>query len=102
MTEASSNNLAYTALVTSIFYNYESVTKVIIDRTRFLLDTQGRSGNTILMWACYFGRYEIAEYLLNSGASTDILNTEGDTAKSLADKNGYIEIANLLIGFGSQ
>lgn len=88
--------MLYTAVVNSIFDGYDNVAKTIVERTNLSLDTQGKVGNTLLMWAAYFGNLNIVQELIKKGANVNIVNMEGDNAISLATKKGYREIASLL------
>jgi ankyrin repeat protein len=53
------------------------------------------------MWAAFFGQYSIAETLLQLGADFKVTNKDGDTALSLAGKQGYRTIVNLLRQYGA-
>ena len=49
------------------------------------------TGNSVLMHAVMFNSYRIVEYLLEKGASLDIVNNEGKTAFDLAVEKDYLE-----------
>lgn len=62
--------------------------------------------NTLLMWACIWGNYEAAEYLVQKAAAANanllsVTNKNGDTALSLARQNGHRDIVNLLRSYGA-
>ena len=91
------NNYVYTALVTSIYYNFANVVNGIFLLTSLPINTQGRLGNTPLMWAAYFDRPSIVEWLLINQADVDIRNNQGENALDLAKKQGNREVMTLLI-----
>lgn len=95
------NNFAYTALVTAVFGGYSNVANVLIARTGLSMDSTGVVGNTALMWACYWGQYNVALSLLQQGADYTIVNNDGETALSLAVKQGFRNIATLLLSYGA-
>eukprot|EP01035_Chromulina_nebulosa_P019414 gene19414-25290_t len=99
--EASSNNMAYTATVTSIFYGYESIVDLLVTKTEIDVNTQGVTGNTMLMWSCIWGNYNLANYFIKQGADVSLINERGQTALSLAYNYGHIDIANLLLSYGA-
>lgn len=98
---ATANNFAYTATVSSIFDGHSPVTNVLISRTGLDIDQKGVTGNTLLMWASLWGRYDIAETLLAAGADFMVTNKDGDTALSIAAKAGNRDIVVLLRSYGA-
>jgi ankyrin repeat protein len=46
--------------------------------------------------AAYFGRLEMAEWLLERGADTTATDYEGKTPLQVAEENGHAEVAELL------
>jgi hypothetical protein len=89
-------NVFYTAAVSSIFDGMGTVAKTILDRTTLQLDKQGVTGNTLLIWASLFGQTGIVSELLRRGANVNVVNNDGDTAITLARKQGYSDIVTLL------
>ena len=55
------NNVAYTALISSIFDGFGPVVDVLLDKAAIHIDKTGVSGNTPLMWAAFFGKDYIAK-----------------------------------------
>lgn len=95
--ELIANNYAYTSSVLSIYNSDVTILDVILKRTNIDLDTQGISGNTLLMWGCYWGIYDEVEYLLqNYEVNSELTNDDGYTALQLAMNNGYRDVVNLL------
>jgi ankyrin repeat protein len=94
--EADANNELYTAVVTSIFDGGLNVVKVLFDRTSLNIDKQGRSGNSVLMWAALWGQTDVVTYLIGKGADINLENNDGDSALSLAAKAGNRKIVKLL------
>jgi len=95
------DNMAYTAVVASIFHGFTSVTSVLMDRTQIHVDTQGKFGNSPLMWAAFFGQTAVVQNLLLLGADFALTNSEGDTALDLAERQGNRDIAALLLNSGA-
>ena len=96
------NNFAYTALTTAIFNGHDAAVDVIVSKTEIDLNTAGRTGNTALNWACYFGQYAIAKALLDQGADHSLRNVDGLTPLALASRKGFREIVVLLRKYGAQ
>jgi ankyrin repeat protein len=94
-------NFAYTSLVYAIFQERTPLAEVILLKTGLSIDSQGRMGNTPLMWAAVAGNYELAEIFLNMGANYLLRNNEGQTAYEIARENGYRNITNLLRRYGA-
>lgn len=95
--ELIANNYAYTSSVLSIYNSDVTILDVILKRTNIDLDTQGISGNTLLMWGCYWGNYDVVEYLLqNYEVNSELTNDDGYTALQLAMNNGYRDVVSLL------
>lgn len=59
------------------------------------------SGATALMWACFFGKVEVAEVLLSNGADVNARDDKGWTALMAAAEQGYPEVLELLIAKGA-
>jgi ankyrin repeat protein len=99
--------VAYTATVSSIFFSYNEVSKVLLKETDLNLEYRGLStGNTLLMWASIFGNYDAAAYFIAEAMRQAIplisqTNLDGDTALSLALKHGHRDIALLLQNNGA-
>ena len=53
-------------------------------------------GSTALMYASQKGYVNLVKYLIKHGAKINAKNTNGDTALSIAEKNGHMEIARIL------
>jgi hypothetical protein len=96
------NNLAYTGAVNAIFLRSTSVLETLITKTDLSIDAVGKLGNSVLMWAAIFGDDVSAQWLLEFGADPTILNIKGETARSLANKNGFREIAALIEEYSMQ
>ena len=95
------NNFVYTAMVTSIFKERGPVLDVLLAKTGASIDTKGRTGNNLLMFASMWGKYDIVEYLIKNGAAINERNVDGETALSLARKNGHYDVATLLVQNGA-
>jgi hypothetical protein len=94
------NNLAYTALVSSIFNGHGNIASLIVSKTGMNINQQGVTGNTPLMWACEFGNYDLVLYFLNLEADYNLVNNDGKTAIQLAAAKGYRNIVTLMRSYG--
>lgn len=92
----------YSSLASSIFNGNANVAELLLTKTTLPVDFQGRTGNTALMFAAQWGQMASVEYLLKNGADTGITNTQGETALSLAMKNGHRDVVVLLRSYGAQ
>lgn len=95
------SNFSYTATVVAIQQGHLSAVKVLYTNINFPINGQGSTGNTVLIFACEFNQYAIAEYLLQQGADFKLENKRGDTALEVARKKGFTAVANLLLNFGA-
>ena len=84
-------------MVTSIAYGRTPVLDVLLTKTGVPIDSKGRTGNNLLMFASMWGQLEIVEYLLQNGARINDRNALNETALSLARKNGHQDVATLLV-----
>lgn len=104
---ASDMSYVYTAAVSSIVFSHTEVAKTLLTETDLNIDYRGLStGNTLLMWASIFGNYDAAAYLVAQAKSKNVAiisqtNLDGETAFSLALKNGHRDIAILLQSNGA-
>mmetsp|Transcript_44742 Transcript_44742/g.112786 ORF Transcript_44742/g.112786 Transcript_44742/m.112786 type:complete len:721 (-) Transcript_44742:142-2304(-) len=66
------------------------------------VDECDKDGSSLLHWAAYNNRYEVAEYLLSKGASLDAANsTEGNTPLNFAVMGGSQRVFSLLLNAGA-
>lgn len=77
------------------------MTEVLLRKGEINLNGQGITGNTLLMFASIFGKYDHSDLLVKAGADYTLRNNQGDSALSLAKKGGYREIVKLLRSFGA-
>ena len=99
--EATKSNFAYTAVASAILGGYLSIVKTIYDKTNISIDTTGKSGNTALMWASYYGNIDVVQYLLENEADFAVSNNNGETALSLARNAGNDDVVLLLRSYGA-
>lgn len=99
--EATKSNFAYTAVASAILGGYLPIVKTIYDKTSIPIDSIGKSGNTALMWASYYGNIDVVQYLLEKEADFNVSNYNGETALSLARNAGNDEVVLLLRSFGA-
>lgn len=79
------------------------------DTVKRLLDEKGvplnhtdTHGNSALMVAAREGRVETVSFLLSRDAYTHTKNRVGDTALTLAEKNGHAEVVRILREAGAE
>lgn len=68
-----------------------SVFREVLSNTTNVNEVDSVYGRTALHWAIISGYKEYAEYLIASGADTNIEDLEGITAKELLDRAGWTE-----------
>jgi ankyrin repeat protein len=95
------DNSSYVATVIAIRQGQLPAVQSLITKTNLPINVQGSTGNTVLIFACEFNQYAIAEYLLQIGADVTLKNKRGDTALAVARKKGYTNLANLLLNYGA-
>ena len=98
----STNNVAYSALVTSIFDGHESMSSVLLEKAAIPLDVQGATGNTPLMWAAIWCKTIMLQSLLDKGAKYDLYNADNESALSLSKKSGCIAGTKILRKSGAR
>ena len=99
--EATKSNFAYTAVASAILGGYLPIVKTIYDKTNIPVDSVGKSGNTALMWASYYGNIDVVQYLLEKEADFTVSNNNGETALSLARNSGHDDVVLLLRSYGA-
>ena len=92
----------FSSLATAIFHNHDNVAQVLVSKTAMPIDFQGNTGNTALIFAAEWGQLASVQFLLENQADATLKNANGDTALSLAMKNGHRDIATLLRSYGAQ
>jgi ankyrin repeat protein len=85
------NTLTYAAH----YRNYNAV-RYLLENGYFTVDELDPRGNTALIVAAQYNQIEIAQLLLDRGASRSIADDSGKTAYDYAVEKGYEEIAQLL------
>ena len=73
-----------------------SVVRYLLENGYFTVDERDPRGNTALIVAAQNNQIEIAQLLLDRGASKSITDGSGKTAYDYAVEKGYEEIARLL------
>lgn len=84
------------ALNYAVRYNNYSVVKYFLENGYFAVNEKDCNGDTALIVASKYNRLEIAELLVQFGATLDVTDSVNKTAYSYAVENGYAEIAELL------
>ncbi|OGE58278.1 hypothetical protein PENARI_c001G12521 [Penicillium arizonense] len=92
-----------TALQLAVGTTHDEATVPLLIKSRFDMDVQNTvTGNTALHLAVELKRPRILAFLLEKGASMNILNRDGMTALQLACKTDNCEAASLLLERGTQ
>lgn len=71
--------------------------RIWLDDTKHDLNQGDDHGFSPLHWACFAGRTNIVDMLLNVGARINATNMGDDTALHLAASHGHLECVNLLL-----
>lgn len=86
----------WTALFYAVAFGHRSVAQLLIERGALVDIVDDDLGVTPLMLAAAAGHEIIVKELLQFGATISTESISGDTAKSLALKNGHINVKNLI------
>ncbi|KAF7402234.1 hypothetical protein HZH66_004501 [Vespula vulgaris] len=86
---------------TSIDYLFTCIMKVSLAKNRLLnrptISSKNEHGSTALHIASFYGKVNIVDYLLNSGADTNVINNDSFTPLHCALMKGYQNIVLLLL-----
>lgn len=100
--ELAKNNFIYTSMVTAIAQGNVAMLDVVLSKTAASVNASGRNGNNLLLYAAMWGQYDTVLYLLKNGADVSVRNEDGDSALTLARKNGHSNVAVLLREYGAR
>ena len=70
--------------------------KLLLDFPEIDVNVGDDRGETPLHWACYHGKYAVAQLLLDKGADASACTERGNTPLDLADARGHTQVAQLL------
>ncbi|KAJ2934175.1 hypothetical protein H1R20_g2887, partial [Candolleomyces eurysporus] len=88
-----------TPLQWASYFGHDSLVHLFLSAPSVSVDHRDKRGNTALMLAASGGRYSVVQILLASPKVTNVhndCNSNGDTALSLAEWYGQLDIARLL------
>lgn len=77
-----------TALMGAAFKGDDAMARLLLDKAPCSVDQANAQGQTALMMASLFGREQQVRMLLAKGAATDLKDASGNTARSLAERQG--------------
>ena len=72
------------------FKGFIDVVEILI-KNKANVDVQNTMGATALIYSAMFNKKEIFNFLIQNGADATIKDNKGDTAISLAKRNGMIK-----------
>lgn len=82
------SNEAYMAAVKAVYDGRLDLLQTLYAMTPLSIDAKGNNvGNTVLMFAAMWGKYDIVQYLIAQNANFKLKNNNGQTALDLA--KGY-------------
>lgn len=93
--------MVYKAAVQSIYSGTLPVVELIYRKGGLSVNQQSVEGNSALYFACFWGQYDIVDFLLKKGADFTVPNNRGETPLAIAKKQGYRDIVLLLQQFGA-
>ncbi len=99
--ELIASNFTYTASTHAILNGNVAAVQVLYEQTNFDLNTQGKTGNSLLMFAARWNQLAIVQYLLSHGADLTATNAQGETALAIARKQGNQSVVELLLANGA-
>lgn len=85
-----------TPLIQAAKNNNLPIAQLLLNKNKTSLNSKDYEGNTALMYAAKNGNLELVNLLIKKGAEINILNNSGESAKDLAQNNGFNKIAELL------
>ena len=85
-----------TALMTAAKLGHIDAVKLLISKGADINAKNFEHNITALIWAANEGHFHVAECLLENGADPTVVSTNGYTAASIAQENGYYSISDLI------
>lgn len=83
-----------TPLMTAVYQGSTKIAERLIPLCH--VDQRNRAGQTALMIAALSGQTDAAKWLLDAGADTSMVNSRGETAGSIAVRQGNVELIEIL------
>ncbi|KAF2181721.1 ankyrin repeat-containing protein, partial [Zopfia rhizophila CBS 207.26] len=85
-----------TPLWTAAMYGRDEVVMVLAQSTDVDVNSRSITGRSPLFWPSSMGNERIVSILMRAGADPDLVDENGDTAVSVARKNGHERMARIL------
>ena len=77
------------------------IAKMLLEKDAHL-STRDLNGNTALILAVTYGKYDMVELLLKANDNPNQVNRRGWPVIDLAIQYGHMDIANLLLAYGAK
>ena len=90
------NNLGQNLLTVATRSAAADIVKLLLKNKIFNINAKDNNGLTALMEAADWGHKNIAKLLIDAGADVSIKNSEGRTARDIAEQKNHQEIVDLL------
>ncbi|KAK4235549.1 ankyrin repeat-containing domain protein, partial [Achaetomium macrosporum] len=77
-------------------HGHEAVVEALAQRTDVDVNSLSIAGRSPLFWPSSYGNERVVAILLEAGADPDLMDENGDTAVTIARRNGHERIAKML------
>ncbi|KAH9235752.1 hypothetical protein K456DRAFT_1804055, partial [Colletotrichum gloeosporioides 23] len=78
-------------------YGQEEVVRLLVSRPEVDVNSLSVSGQSPLFWPSAEGHENVVSLLIFAGAKPDLIDCDGETAISMAIKNGHERVVSLLL-----
>ncbi len=98
--DVNAKDLEYTTIIDAAGSDYKNIVKRFLDN-KFDINERGINGETAVMRSVAKNRLKMTQFLINNGADIRLTDSYGTTALMIASREGYYDIANLLIQYSN-